>query len=128
MQQSDAMSESLGQQIPEQQPRNVFFTGLCAGAMVGAGVALLFTPRTGSEVRERLADSAARAAAAVSSTVEALAHRGDDIAAHANGGVSQSGEDLARAAELGRTHGKGLATLGEMAALHGEDWRLALRS
>ncbi|MEP7307389.1 MAG: YtxH domain-containing protein [Acidobacteriota bacterium] len=109
MQQSDAMSE------------RVFFTGLCAGAVVGAGFALLFTPRTGSQLREQLADSAARAAAAVSGTVDALAHRGD-IATQANGTVS-------REAEAGRTHvGKGLATLGEMAALHGEDWRAAIRS
>ena len=121
MQQSDAMSERLGRQNPE-QPKSVFFTGLCAGAMVGAGVALLFTPRTGSQLRERLADSAARAAAAVSCTVEALAHRGDDIAAQANG-------KLLQAAEAGQQHvGKGLATLGEMAALHGEEWRVALRS
>ena len=97
--------------------------------MVGAGVALLFTPRTGSQVRERLADSAARAAAAVSSTVEALAHRGDDIATQANGKGVASWRGHRGAAEAGKTHvGKGLATLGEMAALHGEDWRAAIHS
>ena len=112
----------------ERQPRGIFVSGLCAGAMVGAGVALLFTPRTGSQIRERLADSAARAAAAVSGTVEALAHRGDS-AIQANGRGLPSGEDLARAAEPGKMHvGNGLATLGEMAALHGDEWRTAIRS
>jgi hypothetical protein len=57
----------------------------------------------------------------VSGTVEALARRGDDLGTQANG--------KGHAAQAGRQHvGKGLATLGEMAALHGEDWRAVLRS
>ena len=127
--QGDTMGERVGRKNSERQPRGFFVTGLCAGAMVGAGVALLFAPRTGSQLRERLADSAARAAAAVSSTVEALAHRGDDIATQANGKGVQAGEDIAGAAEAGKTHvGKGLATLGEITALHGDDWRAAIHS
>jgi len=90
--------------------------------MVGAGFALLFTPRTGSDLRGRLVDSAARAAAAVSSTVEALAHRSESLGTRAGGQAVQT-------AAAGTTHtGRGLATLGEMAALHGDDWREALGS
>ena len=122
----DTRNAQVGRQ-DSQQPRGWFLRGLCAGTMVGAGVALLFTPRTGSQLREQLAGSAACAAAAVSSAVEALSHRGEDMARQVNRTVSQSGEDIS-GATAGRTHVQGLATLGEMAALHGEDWRAAIRS
>jgi len=127
--QGDTMGERMSQKNSERQPGSIFVRGLCAGAMVGAGVALLFTPRTGSQWRERLADSAARAAAAVSSTVEALARCGEDMATQANRTAAQAGQDMARAAEGGNGHvGKGLATLGEITALHGEEWRAVVHS
>ena len=117
-----------GKRQESEQPRGFFMTGLCAGAAVGAGLALLFAPRTGLQLRGQLADTAARAAAAVSGTVEALAHRGEGTAAQANRTASRSGDELERAADHGKAHLRnGLATLGEMAASHGGDWRSALR-
>jgi gas vesicle protein len=35
-----------------------FLLGLLAGSVVGAGLAMLFAPRAGSEVRQRITDSA----------------------------------------------------------------------
>jgi gas vesicle protein len=77
----------------------LFLAGLCAGAIVGTVAALLFAPRSGSELREQLADSASRA-----------------------------GDEMTRVADAAATHvNKGLATLGEMAASHRSDLREALR-
>jgi gas vesicle protein len=53
-----------------------FFTGLFAGAVIGTGVALLFAPRKGSELRERFAESASNVSRAVSKTVDDLAEGG----------------------------------------------------
>src|SRR4249920_1388397 len=77
----------------------LFFAGLCAGAIVGTGVALLFAPRPGSELREQLAGSAARAGDAVSKTVDAFAQRGQQMAARAQSTVSQASDEIARAAD-----------------------------
>jgi gas vesicle protein len=43
----------------EQEPRN--FSSFLTGALVGAGVALLFAPQSGREIRGILRDYAARA-------------------------------------------------------------------
>jgi gas vesicle protein len=110
-----------------EQPKGVFMTGLCAGAAVGAGLALLFAPRTGLQLRAQLTDTAARAAAAVSGTVEALAHRGERIATQANGAASTPGDEMERPANSRAHSARGLATLGEITASHGGDWRSALR-
>ena len=111
-----------------QQSGLLFFAGLCAGAIVGTGVALLFAPRPGSELREQLADSAARASDAVSKTVDAFAQRGQQMAARAQSTVSQASDEISRAADQVATQvDKGLATLGEMAATHRSDIREASR-
>ncbi len=95
------MREGYGMDGGSEMPQSglLFLAGLCAGAIVGTGVALLFAPRPGSELREQLADSASRA-----------------------------GDDITRAADHAATQmNRGLATLGEMAASHRSDLREALR-
>jgi gas vesicle protein len=111
-----------------QQSGLLFFAGLCAGAIVGTGVALLFAPRPGAELREQLADTAARAGDAVSKTVDALAQRGQQMAVRAQGTVAQASGEVSRAADqVAAQVDKGLATLGEMAATHRPDLREATR-
>jgi len=107
----------------------MFLAGLCAGAIVGTGVALLFAPRTGSELRGQLADSASRASDAVSKTMDAFSQRGQQMAARVQSTVSQAGDQFARASEAASAQvDKGLATLGEITAAHGNDVREATRS
>ena len=45
-----------------------FMMGLVTGAFLGAGLALLFAPRAGSELRGQIADSATSAGKAVAET------------------------------------------------------------
>ena len=55
-----------------------FCTGLLAGGLIGAGLALWFAPRSGSELREQLADSARTMGKAVTNTVDEFTERGRD--------------------------------------------------
>jgi gas vesicle protein len=106
----------------------LFFAGLCAGAIVGSGVALLFAPRLGSELREQLADTAARASDAVSKSVDAFTQRGQQVASRIQSTVAQAGEEVSRATDAAAAQvDKGLATLGEITATHRTDWRDATR-
>jgi gas vesicle protein len=99
---------------------------VCSGAMVGTGIALLFSPRSGSQIREQLARSAARVGQLVSTMMEAFTHGREgtsrsDTAALLN-------RHLARATNVAGAHSdRGLATLGEVAATHLGDGRAAAR-
>jgi len=53
-----------------------FFTGLVAGALIGAGLGVLFAPRRGVELRGQVANSAASVGQSISKTVDGLAERG----------------------------------------------------
>ena len=111
-----------------QQSGLLFFAGLCAGAIVGTGVALLFAPRPGAELREQLADSAARARDAASKTVDAFTQRGQQMAARVQSTVAQASEEISRATDAAAAQvDKGLATLGEITATHRNDIREATR-
>lgn len=49
-----------------------FVTGLVAGATIGAGLALLFAPKTGEESRKEIADAYSHLAGRASDAVEAV--------------------------------------------------------
>jgi len=53
-----------------------FFTGFIAGAIVGAGMGILFAPRRGSELRQQVADSATKVSQNVTKTVDDLSEQG----------------------------------------------------
>jgi gas vesicle protein len=53
-----------------------FFTGLVAGAMIGAGLGMLYAPRRGSELRRQMADSATKVSQGVSKTVDEWTEQG----------------------------------------------------
>jgi gas vesicle protein len=53
-----------------------FFTGLVAGAMIGAGLGMLFAPRRGSELRQQMSDSATKVSQGVSKAVDEWTEQG----------------------------------------------------
>ena len=53
-----------------------FFTGLFAGAVIGAGLGLWFAPKSGQEMREQITDSAKDVGTRMGKTVNDLADRG----------------------------------------------------
>ena len=56
-----------------------FMTGLLAGAVIGAGIALLCAPRKGSELREQVSDAAASLGKTVSKTADEVMERGRQV-------------------------------------------------
>jgi gas vesicle protein len=101
----------------DNRPDAGFFIGLLAGTVVGAGIAMLFAPRAGSEVRQRVAGSAKefsnRAAeryqqvsARVGVAVDDLSKKGQivrdgvaDAVAHGAGEVARHATGIKNAAE-----------------------------
>ncbi len=71
-----------------------FLTGVFAGAVVGAGLALWFAPKSGVEMREQLNDSARDMGQRVSKTVNDLSDRGRDMFDRARDVVSTAGDQL----------------------------------
>jgi gas vesicle protein len=82
-----------------------FFTGLFAGAVIGAGLGLWFAPKAGPEMREQLAGTARDVSNRVTKTVNDLADRGRevfdrarDVMSTATEQVNQVASDVAKTA------------------------------
>jgi gas vesicle protein len=80
-----------------------FLLGLLAGVVLGAGVGLLFAPRTGAETRRRMSDSAHRMReqategyGRASETVSGIVERGRDTYDRARQTVSRGVEEVRR--------------------------------
>ena len=95
-----------------------YVSGMFAGALIGAGLGLLFAPRAGSELREQVADSAASMGKRVSGTVNKLTRRGREVYEGARGAINRTGEDVGReevermADEAAENVEKGMAVAG----------------
>lgn len=80
-----------------------FALGLFAGAVIGAGVALLFAPKTGSETRELLGQQYRGLADRVGEATETLRQqareRGQQIASQLSDRVSSVADRITSAAE-----------------------------
>ena len=75
-----------------------FFTGLFAGAVIGAGLGLWFAPKAGPEMREQLADTAKAGGPRVSKTVNDLADRGREVFDRARDVMNTAGEQATQVA------------------------------
>ena len=99
----------MSQEYDREESENsgmAFFTGLLAGALIGAGLGVLFAPRRGSELRKQVADSATSVGKAVSKTVDTWTEQGRDaydrvrdVASRAGNLVDRVTADAARTAE-----------------------------
>ena len=85
-----------------------FFTGLFAGAVIGAGLGLWFAPKSGVEMREQIGDQARQFGERASKTVNDLADRGREVFDKAREVVSTAGEQLGQvASDASRTARRG---------------------
>jgi gas vesicle protein len=75
-----------------------FFTGLFAGAVIGAGLGLWFAPKAGTEMREQLAGTAKDMGQRVSKTVNDLADRGREVFDRAREVVNTASESASQVA------------------------------
>jgi gas vesicle protein len=80
-----------------------FVLGMLAGAAIGAGLALLFAPKTGTEMRRQLAeqagnwrDAASRGYRRAAETAEDLAERGRNLADRGRDLYEQASDTVSR--------------------------------
>jgi len=86
-----------------------FFSGLLTGAVIGAGLALWFAPRSGAEFRGQVSESARAAADAVSKTVDGLTESGREVYDKARDVASRAGAEIDRmATEASKSVEKGM--------------------
>ena len=78
-------------------PSYGFTSGILTGAVIGGALALLFAPKTGTQLREELGESSA--VAMVGSLRDALAKRYRELADRAGVEVENLQEQVERAAE-----------------------------
>ncbi len=97
-----------------------FFTGLFAGAVIGAGIGLWFAPKSGVEMREQLTDSARDVGQRVSKTVTDFGERGRemfdrarDVASTASDQVDKVAADASKAIERGRRGAQNIVAAAE---------------
>lgn len=104
-----------------------FVGGLFTGAVIGAGIGLLFAPRKGAELRQGIADSATsakkavtnryrRTSEAVGEAVDEIAGRGRKAYEQAHKVVSRTGGGIARTADEAMRGVENIASVAKEAA------------
>lgn len=64
------------------------------GAIIGAGIALLFAPASGKETRENIADSIEDAKDKVKDSLSSLKHKAEEMMARGKDGVENMKENI----------------------------------
>jgi len=77
---------------------SAFFAGLFTGAAVGTAIALWFAPRSGAQMRKRVARSARAAGDAFTGAMDELTERGQAVYDRATEVAAQTGEGVERVA------------------------------
>jgi gas vesicle protein len=97
-----------------------FFTGLFAGAVIGAGLGLWFAPKAGVEMRGQISDSARQFGERASKTVNDLADRGKEVFDRAREVMQTAGDqanqvahDAAKTANTARRGAQNVAAAAE---------------
>ena len=95
----DTGREIMEQKLDRKDARSssaAFMTGLCAGATIGAGLALLFAPGAGSDLRDQISDAAASARNSISRSIVDMSERGRHVYERARDAVSPVGDEIDR--------------------------------
>lgn len=75
-----------------------FFTGLFAGAVIGAGLGLWFAPKSGAEMREQIGDQARQFGERAGKTMNDLADRGREVFDRAREVINTAGDQVGQVA------------------------------
>jgi len=102
---------------PQESNGAGFFTGLVAGALIGAGLGVLFAPRRGVELRGQVANSATNVGQSVSKTVDEWAERGRATFEGARDAAARARDEFNRVAgDAAKTVENTLNTASELAS------------
>ena len=89
-----------------------FLMGLLAGTVLGAGLGMLFAPKTGSEIRSQIGEQAGRLRSTANETyqqasekVSQMMDRGREAYDRARGAVGQPGTETPTGSTFGTTSG-----------------------
>jgi gas vesicle protein len=85
----------------KQEPRDYrFLVGLIAGSFIGAGLAMWLAPRSASELRGRLTDSAKDLGSRVGEKLDELTRNGQDVTDDVADAVARGAHEVARGAHV----------------------------
>lgn len=73
-----------------------FMMGLLTGTVLGAGLGMLFAPKSGSELRGQIAESASNIRNTASEGYQKVADRGRDVMGRARDAVNRGSEEARR--------------------------------
>ena len=93
-----------------------FFTGLFAGAVIGAGLGLWFAPKSGAEMREQIGDQARQFGERASKTANDLADRGREVFDRAREVINTAGDQASQvASDVAKTARRGAQNIASAA-------------
>jgi len=102
---------------PQESTGAGFFTGLVAGALIGAGLGVLFAPRRGVELRGQVASSATNVGQSVSKAVDEWTERGRVTFESARDAAARARDEFNRVAgDAAKTVENTLNTASELAS------------
>jgi gas vesicle protein len=79
-----------------------FLMGLLAGTVLGAGLGMLFAPKTGAEVRKQLSEQANRLRSTASDTIHQASERIGQASQQASERMTQASEKVSQMVDRGR--------------------------
>ncbi len=76
-----------------------FIMGLLTGTVLGAGLGMLFAPKSGSELRGQISDTATRVGSAASENYQKVADKAGNLAERGRGVMGRARDAVSRGAE-----------------------------
>lgn len=86
-----------------------FLMGLLAGTVLGAGLGMLFAPKTGTELRSNLTDAANRWQRTAADTYQQATERVGEVVERGREAYDRTRESVTRLADQGREYATGTA-------------------
>jgi gas vesicle protein len=79
-----------------------FLMGMLAGTVLGAGLGMLFAPKTGSEVRRQLSEQANRLRSTANDTIHQASEKISQVSQQASDKIGQASEKVTQIVDRGR--------------------------